>query len=64
VTAVTDATATRTFAPRYVFGDLRQTTLSLDTRHNMAFNAETGFELFAATPFLSSAATTRKPQGA
>ena len=53
VSAVTDATATRTFGRRYLFADLRQTTLSIDTRVNVTLTPEMSFELFAQ-PFLSS----------
>jgi hypothetical protein len=50
---VADPLAANTFGARYIFANVDQTTISLDTRLNMAFNAETSFELFAQ-PFLSS----------
>jgi hypothetical protein len=53
VTTVTDPTATSTFGRRYVFADLRQTTLSMDTRVYVALTPEISFEIFAQ-PLLSS----------
>ena len=49
----TDPAAAATFGRRYVFANLRQTTLSLDTRLNVTLTPEISFELFAQ-PFLSS----------
>ena len=54
LTAITDANATHTFGRRYVFADLRQTTVSLDTRLNVTFSPALSLQLFAQ-PFLSSA---------
>ena len=53
VTAITDATATSTLGRRYVFADLRQTTVALDTRLNVTLSPEVSFEVFAQ-PFLSN----------
>ena len=53
VTTVTDPTASHTFGRRYLFADLRQTTLSVDTRFNVTLTPDISFELFVQ-PFLSS----------
>ena len=53
VTTITDPTATSTFGRRYVFADLAQTTVSVDTRVNVTLSPEMSFELFAQ-PFLAS----------
>jgi hypothetical protein len=53
VTAVADATAQDFFGRRYVFGDLVQETLSMDTRLNVTISPTLSFELFAQ-PFFSS----------
>ena len=53
VTSVTDATATQTFGRRYVFGDLDQSTLSINARINVTLSPRTTIEIFAQ-PFLSS----------
>jgi hypothetical protein len=55
VSSVGDSTATATFGRRYVFADLRQTTLSVETRLNVTVSPTTSFE-FYAQPFVSSAA--------
>ena len=53
VTSVSDSDATSTFGRRYVFGDLRQTTLSMDARVNVTLSPEMSIE-FYAQPFISS----------
>ena len=53
VTSVGDPTATATFGRRYVFADIRQTTLSLTGRLNMTFTPDLTFAL-VAQPFISS----------
>lgn len=53
ITSVTDATATQTFGRRYVFADLDQSTLSINTRINITLSPRTTIEIFAQ-PFLSS----------
>jgi hypothetical protein len=53
VTTVTDRTASSTFGRRYLFADLRQTTLSVDTRLNVTVTPDISFELFAQ-PFIAS----------
>lgn len=53
VTRITDTLATATFGRRYIFADLRQTTLSIDTRLNVTFAPDLTLELFAQ-PFLAS----------
>lgn len=53
VTTITDTTATRTFGRRYVFSDLQQTTLGIETRLNVTFTPGLSLELYAQ-PFLSS----------
>jgi hypothetical protein len=52
---VPDPTAARTFGHRYVFADLSQTELSLETRMTVAFLPGLTFELYAQ-PFVSSGA--------
>jgi hypothetical protein len=54
VTAVTDSVKTSTFGRRYIFTELNQTTLSMDTRVNVNFTPNLSFELFAQ-PFISTA---------
>ena len=54
IQGVNDPLATATFGRRYVFADLRQTTLSLDTRLNVTFSPMLSLQLYAQ-PFLSSA---------
>jgi hypothetical protein len=53
VTTVPDALATGTYGARYVFGDLRQTTLAMDTRVDWTFTPRLSLQLFAQ-PFVSS----------
>jgi hypothetical protein len=53
VTTVADPTATSTYAGRYVFASLDQTTLGIDTRLNVTFTPSLSLELYAQ-PFLSS----------
>ena len=48
-----DATNTEFYGRRYVFADLRQNTLSLDTRMNVTFTPNMTLQLFAQ-PFISS----------
>jgi hypothetical protein len=53
VTARPDSFATATFGRRYVFADVDQTTLALNTRVNWTFTPNLSLELFAQ-PFVSS----------
>jgi hypothetical protein len=53
VNAFDDATATDFYGRRYLFADLKQKTLGLDTRMNITFSPTLTFELFAQ-PFISS----------
>jgi hypothetical protein len=53
VTAVSDETSAAFFGRRYVFGDLVQKTVSMDTRLNITASPTLSFELFAQ-PFVSS----------
>src|SRR5690606_4923623 len=53
VTTVTDEFADHTYGKRYIFADLDQTTLGIDTRVNVTFTPELSFELYAQ-PFISS----------
>ena len=53
VNAVTDPLATATFGRRYIFGELRQTTLSVTGRLNVTFTPDLSFQL-VAQPFISS----------
>jgi hypothetical protein len=53
VTAVADETADRTFGSRYVFSDLDQTTVSMDTRISWTFTPRLSLQLFVQ-PFLAS----------
>jgi len=50
---VSDATADRTFGTRYVFSDLDQTTVSMDTRVSWTFTPRISLQLFLQ-PFISS----------
>jgi len=50
---VDDASATGTFGRRYVFSEIRQTTLSLQTRLNVNFSPDLSFEVYAE-PFVST----------
>ncbi len=52
--AIPDTLATATYGNRYIFADLHQTTLSLNTRLNVTFSPNLSLQLFAQ-PFLSSA---------
>jgi hypothetical protein len=53
VTAVDDPYADHTYESRYVFADLEQTTLSMDTRLNVTFTPDLTLELYAQ-PFIAS----------
>jgi len=55
VTAVSDPLAESTFGKRYVFSDLAQTTLSMDTRVSWTFTPRLSLQLFMQ-PFLASGA--------
>jgi hypothetical protein len=55
VATVADPLATRTFGARYVFSDLNQTTLSMDTRVSWTFTPRMSVQLFLQ-PFLASGA--------
>ncbi|HVF39424.1 MAG TPA: DUF5916 domain-containing protein, partial [Gemmatimonadaceae bacterium] len=50
---ITDPAATRTFGSRYVFADVDQTTVSLDTRINYTFSPSLSLQVFAQ-PFFAS----------
>ena len=52
VTSVADPLATQTFGRRYVFADLEQTTLSLETRVNVTISPTISLQLYAE-PFIS-----------
>jgi hypothetical protein len=52
VETVDDPLATETFGARYVFADLNQTTLSMETRLNVTFRPGLTLEIFAQ-PFLA-----------
>ncbi len=53
VTQLDDATASSTFGTRYLFADLKQTTLSLETRLNLTFSPNLTLEMYAQ-PFMAS----------
>jgi hypothetical protein len=53
VNTVADQTAARTYGARYVFSDLDQTTVSLDTRLSWTFTPRLSLQLYAQ-PFLAS----------
>jgi hypothetical protein len=53
VQAVNDATATQTFGRRFVFAELDQTSVSLETRLNVNFTPDLSFELYAQ-PLIAS----------
>ncbi|HEY0674422.1 MAG TPA: DUF5916 domain-containing protein [Longimicrobiales bacterium] len=53
VREVTDPTATNFYGKRYVFADVDQRTLSMDTRVNVTFSPTMSLQLFAQ-PFISS----------
>jgi hypothetical protein len=48
-----DPEATHTFGARYLFADLKQTTLSMDTRLNVTFSPNLSLELYAQ-PFIAT----------
>ena len=50
---ITDAAATHTFGSRYIFADVKQTTLSLDTRLNYTFSPSLTLQVFAQ-PFIAT----------
>jgi hypothetical protein len=54
VTSVRDATATDTYGRRYVFADLEQTELALDTRLDLTFTPRLTLQLYAQ-PLISAA---------
>ena len=53
VTAVSDSTAVDFFGSRYVFADLKQTSVSMTTRLNVTFSPTMSLELFAQ-PLISA----------
>ncbi|HEX6587981.1 MAG TPA: DUF5916 domain-containing protein [Longimicrobiales bacterium] len=53
VTSVADATATDFYGARYVFSDISQQTVSMNTRLNVTFTPTMSLELFAQ-PFIAS----------
>ncbi|HUQ48395.1 MAG TPA: DUF5916 domain-containing protein [Gemmatimonadaceae bacterium] len=53
VRAVTDALATTTFGRRYVFADIDQTTLSMDTRVEWTFTPTLSLQMYAQ-PFVAT----------
>ena len=53
LTSISDSRATATYGRRYVFGDLMQTQLSIETRFNLTFRPDLTLELYAQ-PLLSS----------
>ena len=53
LTSVSDALATTTLGRRYVFGDLMQTSLGIETRLNVTFRPNLSLEMYAQ-PLLSS----------
>ncbi len=58
VTTVDDPTATAFYGRRYVFADLKQSSLSMNTRFNVTFTPNLTFELFAQ-PLIASGAYSR-----
>jgi hypothetical protein len=58
VTRVDDATATAFYGTRYVFADMDQRTVSMDTRLNVIFSPTMSLELFAQ-PLISAARYSR-----
>jgi hypothetical protein len=58
VSSQTDPTATAFFGRRYIFADLDQRSLSMDTRLNITFTPTLTLELYAQ-PFISSQAYSR-----
>jgi hypothetical protein len=57
VTAVADPRATLFFGQRYVFADLHEKTLAMDTRLNITFTPELTFQLYAQ-PLIASGSYT------
>ena len=55
VTRVTDALAVDTYGRRYIFADIRQTTVSMQTRFNITMTPRMGLS-FVAEPFIASGA--------
>jgi hypothetical protein len=53
VDSVDDSEATHTYGARYVFADLEQITLSMETRLNVTFTPDLSLEFFAQ-PFIAS----------
>jgi len=53
VSTVDDPVATHTYGARYVFADLEQTTLSMETRLNVTFTPDLSLELYAQ-PFIAT----------
>ena len=53
ITSVADATATEWYGTRYVFSDIDQTELAMNTRVNVTFTPAMSLELFAQ-PYISS----------
>jgi hypothetical protein len=53
VRAIADPLATRTYGNRYIFANLHQTTLSLDTRLDWTFSTNLSLQLYAQ-PFVSA----------
>ncbi|MDB4905288.1 MAG: hypothetical protein JWO05_72 [Gemmatimonadetes bacterium] len=53
VQAVTDANATNTYGRRYVFADLQQTTLGLDTRIDVTLSPTLSLQMYAQ-PFVAA----------
>jgi len=58
IMSVLDSTATTFYGNRYVFSDLVQNSLNMDTRFNVTFTPNLTFELFVQ-PFILSAAFSR-----
>ncbi len=54
VTSVADPTATRFYGRRYVFADMHERTLAMDTRLNVTFTPELTLQLYAQ-PLIASA---------
>ena len=53
IQSVPDAAATATYGRRYVFGELRQTTLYMDTRVDWTFTPTLSFQMYAQ-PFVTA----------
>lgn len=54
ITSIADSLMSATFGRRYIFAELRQTTVSMETRLNLTFSPDLTLELFAQ-PLASSA---------